>query len=36
MSEIKTDALRGNTTVNAAKNTFFQEFFLMEGKGIQL
>ena len=29
-------ALRDNTAVNAKKNTFFQEFFLMEGKGIQL
>ena len=28
--------LRGNTTVNAKKNIFFQEFFLMEGKEIQL
>ena len=28
--------LRGNTTVNARKTRFFQEFFLMEGKGIQV
>ena len=28
--------LRGNTTVNATENTFFQESFFIEGKGIQL